>query len=103
MGILWALTGAIGCIGLITHERVCICNTTQLTRYTCENVSSKFVNKTHFKVWRKRLLKLANVYLMHTEQRANMNAVDSLLDFVEFQLPKMHQILTIGILHIIES
>ncbi len=25
-------------------------------------------NKTDFKVWRKRLLKLANVYLMHTEQ-----------------------------------
>ncbi len=29
-----------------------------------------------------------------------MNAVDILLDFTEFQLPKLHQILTIGTLHI---
>ncbi len=57
------------------------------------NTSRK--NWAHFKVWRKRLLKLANVYLM---QRAIMNAVDILLDFMEFQLPKLHHILTIGTL-----
>ncbi len=40
------------------------------------NDQVKIGNKAHFKVWRKRLLKLADVYLMHTEQRPGMSTVD---------------------------
>ncbi len=39
-------------------------------------------------------MKLANVYLMH---------IDILLEFMEFQLHKLYQVLTIGTPHIIES
>ncbi len=41
-------------------------------QFTCVNTPSKIGNKTRFKVWRKRLLRLANVYLMHTGQNKIM-------------------------------